>query len=157
LKILEFTVRFKVGTKEEEESIAALLGISGSNKDISAYKTVKAVGPVAYTPTSERTKKAAEALSKCTRVGVLRLEVLEVWANAYPHVDIASEIAKCEAWAESKEVRRTKRGWQKALNTWLSKAQDSARGNAYNHVTVTKVAPVIKIDPETDAWIKASV
>jgi hypothetical protein len=49
-----------------------------------------------------------------------------VWKKAYPDVDIIREILKCEAWAESKKVTRTAKGWAKTLNTWLSKEQDRA-------------------------------
>lgn len=156
MKILEVTVRFKVGTKEEASAVAALLGIGRRDKDIPTDKGVKEEGPVAYTPSSDRTKAASEVLSKCKRVAVLRLEVLDTWANAYPHVDMAGEIMKCEAWAESKGVTRTPRGWQKALNSWLSKAQDSTRGSGMPQVASKPISAPMPVEPETDAWLKAA-
>lgn len=157
MKVIEFTVRFQVGSKEEEATIRQFLAIPRCNEHIPADKGVKESGKVAYTPSTDHTKAAAEALTKCKRVAVLRLEVLEVWANAYPHIDLASEIAKCEAWAESKSVTRTPRGWQKALNSWLSKAQDKTRGNGVLANVQTNVlkTPVV-IDSEVKAWIEAA-
>jgi hypothetical protein len=157
MKILEITVRFQVATKAEEAQLMEFIGVKGRSEDIQVDKGVKEAGEVAYTPSSDRTKAAADALSKCKRVGVLRLEVLETWANAFPHVDLASEIMKCEAWAESKGVTRTARGWTKALNSWLSKAQDSVKGSQLTQVAFKPVAPApVAIEEETRMWIEAA-
>lgn len=156
MKVVEITVKFHVQTKEQQDAILSLLNVGRSNEGVQVDQRVKSAGPVAYTPSSDRTKRAAEALSQCKRVSVLRLAVLETWANAYPHVDLAAEIAKAEAWAESKDVKRTARGWQKALNSWLSKAQDNTRGNSYNHTQAPKVAVPVAPESETKAWIEAA-
>lgn len=155
MKILEVTVRFSVKTKAEEEKVCQFLSISGGIADLPKDTGVKAEGPVAYSPSSDRTRLAAEALSKCKRVGVLRLEVLEVWANAFPHVDLAAEILKAEAWAESKGVTRTVRGWQKSLGSWMAKAQDNSRGSATPQVTPKPSIPVVA-ESEVKEWIEAA-
>lgn len=157
MRILEVTVRFQVATKAEEAQLMEFIGVKGRSEDLPADGGVKEAGPVAYTPSSDRTKAAADALSKCKRVGVLRLEVLETWANAFPHVDMAGEILKCEAWAESKGVTRTVRGWQKSLGTWLSKAQDSTRGSGMPQVASKPISAPVAIEAETKAWIEAAV
>lgn len=155
MKVIEITVKFSVKTEEEGQRIMSVLGVAGDPIKVIVPDAVKkSVEP--YTPLSERTRMALEALKKCTRVSVLREEVLEVWANAYPHANLAGEIAKCEAWAESKGVTRTPRGWQKALNSWLSKAQDSTQGNTYNHTITNKVAAPVVVEAETEAWLKAA-
>lgn len=156
MKIIEITVRFQVASKEEQDKLMECIGVKGGVEDRSPDKEVKGKEAVAYCPASDRTKAAAEALSKCKRVGVLRLEVLEVWATAYPHVDLAGEIAKAEAWAESKGVTRTPRGWQKALNSWLSKAQDSTRGSGMPQVAPKPISAPVAIEAETKAWIEAA-
>lgn len=157
MKILEITVRYAVKTKEEAAQIYNLLSIQGGVHDLSKDAGAKKEGPVAYTPSSPRTIAAAEALSKCKRVAVLRLEVLETWANAYPNVNLAGEIAKCESWAESTNKTRTARGWQKTLNFWLSKAQDQAKSGP---AQVAPKSPVhvgpITPEAETKAWIEAA-
>jgi len=158
VKVTKITIEVVVNGQEEQESLLALIGGNRSIPDRPQNKGAKEEKTVAYTPASERTIKAAEALSKCKRVAVLRLDVLETWSNAYPHVDIASEIAKCEAWAESKDVKRTPRGWTKALNSWLSKAQDFTRGSRANDNKLLSPAPAVTITPEAEvsAWIKAA-
>ena len=156
MKIIEITVRFQVGSKEEQDRLMECIGVKGGVEDRAPDKAVKSKEVVAYTPASDRTKAAAEALSKCKRVGVLRLEVLEVWATAYPHVDLAGEIAKAEAWAESKGVTRTPRGWSKALNSWLSKAQDKTRGTSAGAPVTAPISQPLAVEAETKAWMEAA-
>jgi hypothetical protein len=117
LRIRTIVVTYEVKTEEEEKALLGAITGQGCVDDRPKDKGVEEVGEVAYTPSSDRTRRAYESLSRCSRVSVLRPEVLEKWAVAYPHVDLGQEIAKCEAWAESKGVTRTPRGWQKSLNT----------------------------------------
>ena len=50
----------------------------------------------------------------------------ELWKSAYPAVDISTELSKAEAWAHSNPKNR-KSNWRRFLNSWMSRAQDSAR------------------------------
>lgn len=109
---------------------------------------------MAYTPSSPRTIAATEALSKCKRVAVLRLEVLDTWAEAFPNVNLAAEIAKCEAWAQSTTKTRTARGWQKTLNFWLSKAQDQVKSRPA--AAAPKPAVPVVAENEVKEWIEAA-
>ena len=52
--------------------------------------------------------------------------LFEVWKAAFPDVGIVKSILACDAWAVSKNVRRSPKGWARTLNTWLSKEQDRA-------------------------------
>jgi hypothetical protein len=109
-----------------------------------------------YTPSCERTRLALDAISKCQRVKLSRPAILESWHVAFPHVDLAGEIAKAEAWAQSKDVKRSAKGWAKALNSWLGKAQDKARGGVMAHSTFAPVRADAPVDPAVDAWAKAA-
>lgn len=52
--------------------------------------------------------------------------LFEVWKAAFPDVGIEKCILACDAWAVSKNVTRTPKGWSRTLNTWLGKEQDRA-------------------------------
>lgn len=52
--------------------------------------------------------------------------LFEVWKAAFPDVGIVKCILACDAWAVSKKVTRTPKGWARTLNTWLGKEQDRA-------------------------------
>lgn len=84
--------------------------------------------PEPWSPKSDRAKQASDVLSRCRRVRLKEPSVIEQWELAYPDVDLAAEISKCEAWAESNSVTRTPRGWTRTLNTWLAKEQDKTKG-----------------------------
>lgn len=160
MKVIEISVRFSVKTEEEGKRILSALGVQGGVENTKADEGVKEGGegaPKVYVPSSVRTQAAAEVLSKCKRVAVLRLSILDTWESAFPHVDMAGEIMKCEAWAESKGVTRTPRGWQKALNSWLSKAQDTTRGSQMPQAASKPAALALAIEEEVKAWIEAAV
>lgn len=50
---------------------------------------------------------------------------IDTWANAYPNVDIGAELNKVVAWLDS-NPKKTVNGCKKFLNSWLSRAQNSA-------------------------------
>lgn len=53
-------------------------------------------------------------------------ESIDTWATAYPAVDVIQELHKMRAWLESNPTRRkTKRGINRFINSWLSRTQDS--------------------------------
>ena len=60
------------------------------------------------------------------------LSKIEGWEKAYPAVDIKQELHKMAAWLESNPQRKkTGRGIDRFINTWLSKEQD--RGGIYRN------------------------
>lgn len=60
------------------------------------------------------------------------LDKIQTWEKAFPAVDIKQELYKMSAWLESNPTRRkTKRGIERFINTWLSKEQD--RGGTYRN------------------------
>ena len=60
------------------------------------------------------------------------LSKIEGWEKAYPAVDIKQELRKMAAWLESNPQRKkTRRGIDRFINTWLSKEQD--RGGIYRN------------------------
>jgi hypothetical protein len=48
------------------------------------------------------------------------------WQEAYPAVDVLSELHRMEAWALANPVNR-KSNWQRFIVNWLTKSQDRAR------------------------------
>lgn len=52
-------------------------------------------------------------------------ENIDTWVAAYPAVDVMQELQKMRAWLESNPTRRkTKRGINRFINSWLAKEQD---------------------------------
>jgi hypothetical protein len=143
-----------------EKEIAALLSRIGGGANSEPDIRVEKAREVAYQPQSPRTKAALDVLGKCERVSLLRPEILEAWEKAFPHVDLAAEIAKAEAWAQSKDVKRSAKGWAKALNSWLGKAQDQSRGGIHARTAETAgihsltAGKPIPVDPAVDAWAR---
>ena len=52
-------------------------------------------------------------------------ELVEKWRQAYPAVDVLSELRRMEAWASANPVNR-KSNWQRFIVNWLTRAQDRA-------------------------------
>lgn len=58
------------------------------------------------------------------------LDKIATWQQAYPAVEVKQELQKMKAWLESNPTRRkTGRGIDRFINTWLSKEQD--KGGIY--------------------------
>jgi len=53
-------------------------------------------------------------------------ELVAKWQEAYPAVDVLSELHRMEAWALANPVNR-KSNWQRFIVNWLTKSQDRAR------------------------------
>lgn len=70
-------------------------------------------------------EELAQILPTLKRVNLREPGTLfEVWKTAYPDVGIKQQILACDAWAVSKSIRRSPKGWARTLNTWLRKEQD---------------------------------
>lgn len=152
---MEFTLTVRCRNKKELQEVAALLSredVRGGAKDLATDAGTSEEG---YSPSCERTRLGLDALNKCQRVQLSRPSILESWAQAFPHVDLAAEIAKAEAWAQSKDVKRSPKGWAKALNSWLGKAQDKAKGAVFVETRTgpVRIAP-LPVDPAVDEWAK---
>jgi hypothetical protein len=154
--LAKFTLTVECKDENELQEKVALLSqrnVRGGAENQAANDGAAEAG---YTPSCERTRLALDALSKCQRVNLSRPAILESWHVAFPHVDLAGEIAKAEAWAQSKDVKRSPKGWAKALNSWLGKAQDQSRGNASVQGIVRIPTTPVPVDPAVDEWAKAA-
>ena len=56
---------------------------------------------------------------------------LNVWLDAYPDVNVTSELNKVVAWLDS-NPKKTVKGCKKFLNSWLNRAQNSAKSTNTN-------------------------
>ena len=52
-------------------------------------------------------------------------ELVEKWQQAYPAVDVLSELRRMETWATANPVHR-KSNWQRFIVKWLTRSQDRA-------------------------------
>lgn len=74
------------------------------------------------------------------------LSKIEKWKTAYPAVDIEQELRKMGAWLDANPTKRkTKRGVDRFINTWLAKEQD--RGGVYRGAQQQQAQKVNK-EPE---------
>jgi len=75
-------------------------------------------------------------------------ELVEQWQQAYPAVDVLSELRRMEAWASANPVNR-KSNWQRFIVNWLTRAQDRAgRGGPRGGPPGT--------EGDLDRWLKKS-
>ena len=100
------------------------------NGDAPTRGKPRASEPEPYRPQNESAVQALAAIGRCRRVRLKDVSVIEQWVVAFPDVDLAAEIAKCESWATASTVTRSERGWARTLNTWLAKEQDRTKGSA---------------------------
>jgi hypothetical protein len=75
-------------------------------------------------------------------------DLVEKWQQAYPAVDVLSELRRMEAWASANPVNR-KSNWQRFIVNWLTRAQDRAgRGGP-------RTGPP-EVEGGLDRWLKKS-
>lgn len=54
-------------------------------------------------------------------------EMVEMWKEAYPAVDVEAQLREMKAWSKSNPTeRKSERGMNRFINNWLSKEQDKA-------------------------------
>lgn len=88
-------------------------------------------GGEAWKPQNDRQKAALAAARACQKIDLGDPSIIAAWDRAYPDVDLARQIAKCEAWAVAKNVTRSAKGWRLTMtNQFLGKEQDRARPGA---------------------------
>lgn len=64
-----------------------------------------------------------------TEFSISKSQVAE-WSDAFPSVDVKSELRRFKVWLDANPTRRkTRKGILRAAVSWLSRAQDSGRGN----------------------------
>jgi len=74
--------------------------------------------------------------------------LVEQWQQAFPAVDVLSELRRMEAWASANPVNR-KSNWQRFIVNWLTRAQDRAgRGGPRGGPPAA--------EGELDRWLKKS-
>jgi len=61
-------------------------------------------------------------------------DTVDVWAQAYPDIDIGAELNKVPAWLDS-NPKKTVAGCKKFLNGWLNRAQNSVKSTGGNKFT----------------------
>ncbi|WP_143321053.1 DUF4373 domain-containing protein [Clostridium sp. HBUAS56010] len=112
---------------------------SGKNSDISREQSLKE-SKVKESKVN-KSKEISPELSESTRQEAVYklilndgsyysvyLEEIQKYRELYPAVDIDQEFRKMIGWLDSnQENRKTKRGINKFINGWISRAQDSAR------------------------------
>lgn len=58
---------------------------------------------------------------------------IDLWVQTYQAVNVMQELQKMRAWLDSNPTRRkTRRGISRFINSWLSREQDSGKGNVQN-------------------------
>ena len=81
------------------------------------------------------------------------LSKIQTWNTAYPAVDIRQELREMIAWLDSNPQRRkTARGIDRFINSWLSKEQD--RGGKYRNGQQTPAEPVREFKDDVERYSK---
>lgn len=61
------------------------------------------------------------------------LDRISTWKDSYPAVDVEQELKRMASWLECNPTRRkTRRGIERFINTWLARSQDSAKPQTVN-------------------------
>lgn len=79
----------------------------------------------------------------------------QLWAKAYPAVDIDMQLAKAVVWCRANGARGRKSDWKKFVNGWLSRAQDKPIGKASEEPERNYVAERIAKEQAEEAARKA--
>ena len=58
-------------------------------------------------------------------------EVIQIWREAYPNVDLDTELKKIKAWLLT-NTRTPKKDFKRFINNWLSKASENKSRYNYN-------------------------
>lgn len=112
---------------------------SGKNSDISREQSLKE-SKVKESKENKSKEISPELLESTRQEAVYKLilndgsyysvylEEIQKYRELYPAVDIDQEFRKMIGWLDSNQAnRKTKRGINKFINGWISRAQDSAR------------------------------
>ena len=101
-------------------------------KEIRKREDKKEIREDNITTNVPKLKKASTTIPYKDRVGeyfnLIDDEMTNVWKEAYPNIDIESELGKAKAWLLS-NTAQAKKNFNKFCNNWLSKAMDNAGRN----------------------------
>ena len=84
--------------------------------------------------------------------------IRKTWANAYPGLDISSEVGKAYAWCVSNPSRAPKKDYARFLNAWLSRCKppDTPPDSDYYEASPQDVAMMLQIEREIAAGKEAN-
>ena len=75
---------------------------------------------------------------------------IEMWKEAFPAVDVEGELFRMNAWLNSNPTKRkTRRGINRFINTWLSKVQDKGGSKYIPKPTIKKQ---VEEEQALDLW-----
>lgn len=75
---------------------------------------------------------------------------IEMWKEAFPAVDVEGELFRMNAWLNSNPLKRkTRRGINRFINTWLSKVQDKGGSKYIPKPTIKKQ---VEEEQALDLW-----
>ena len=81
------------------------------------------------------------------------LSKITIWEAAYPSVNIRGELRKMIAWLDSNPTRRkTRKGVERFINTWLSREQDKGRGRQQSQEPEPKQMSEEEINRLYELW-----
>ncbi|WP_432629161.1 helix-turn-helix domain-containing protein [Brotaphodocola sp.] len=105
----------------------------------SINNNISAPSPKDDQETETHSPEANESAPACTGIKIILNDKsfydvpvgkLAIWREAYPAVDVESELKKMTAWCDSNPTKRkTRRGVEAFINNWLSRAQDRGGSN----------------------------
>lgn len=124
----------KAKTLEVKQKPSSATNISSSATNHASNQASTSTKPVPVPSQSKNNTICAEAssapevikipLNDSSEHPVTEPQVVE-WKKLYPAVDVIQELRKMRGWSMANtEKRKTKRGINKFINLWLSKAQD---------------------------------
>lgn len=130
--------RLRAPRKEIVDGLKPLIDKGFLLMEQDASKPIAETKQVACLETEEETEKEIEAEAELTEPVFIELPLtgskshpvaasrLPYYQNLYPAVDVEAELRKMVGWLNSNPSRRkTARGIEAFINSWLSRAQDS--------------------------------
>lgn len=84
------------------------------------------------------------------------LDKIALWKETYPAVDIEQEIRRMAAWLDSNPTRRkTRRGINRFINSWLSREQDRGGSKSQKEVSMASGANAYDTDRRREQLARA--
>ena len=125
------------GFENEGTNINSINNNNINNNSIN--NNISAPSPKDDQETEPHSPEANESAPACTGIKIILNDKsfydvpvgkLTIWREAYPAVDVESELKKMTAWCDSNPTKRkTRRGVEAFINNWLSRAQDRGGAN----------------------------
>jgi T5orf172 domain len=115
---------FSLGSEEREGLVHLVLHLKVNSKVFTTPASASASASAKETTPSAPNEKISFDAQSRDFVGITHLDH-ELWAKAYPAVNLNLEIAKAAAWIHANPKNR-KSNYAKFLSNWFSRAQDKA-------------------------------